>query len=157
MGIPGNALKLELAQKKVSFHSGTKIQLGSGWNPGRIGLEKVELSAAPARRVKMAISSQRSILTRNELVGFFRWDARLESKPHTSRVHHQLYYIGRGQHVSPSYPTPWLRDIDDLQQSADAPLVSWPPRTKGRNGSYSGRWLAVAVADKFYRSGYLAG
>lgn len=30
MGMPGKALKLEEAQKNVSFHSGTKIQLGSG-------------------------------------------------------------------------------------------------------------------------------
>ena len=34
-------MKLEEAQKKVSFHSRTKIQLGSGWNPGKMGLTKV--------------------------------------------------------------------------------------------------------------------
>jgi len=38
MGIPGKALKLEVAQKKVSFHDGTKMQLGSGWKPGSMGL-----------------------------------------------------------------------------------------------------------------------
>lgn len=43
-GMPGKALKLEEAQKNVSFHSGTNIQLGSGWKPGSMGLKKVELS-----------------------------------------------------------------------------------------------------------------
>jgi hypothetical protein len=38
IGIPGKALKLEEAQKKVSSHSDTKIQLGSGWKPGKMGL-----------------------------------------------------------------------------------------------------------------------
>ncbi len=36
--MPGNALKVDDAQKNVSSHSGTKIQLGSGWNPGNMGL-----------------------------------------------------------------------------------------------------------------------
>lgn len=45
MGMPGKALKLDEAQKNVSFNSGTNIQLGSGWNPGNIGLLKVEFSA----------------------------------------------------------------------------------------------------------------
>ena len=38
IGIPGKALKLEEAQKKVLSRSGTKIQLGSGWKPGNMGL-----------------------------------------------------------------------------------------------------------------------
>lgn len=46
IGSPGNALKLDAAQKYVSSHSGTKTQLGSGWKPGRMGLWKVEFAAA---------------------------------------------------------------------------------------------------------------
>jgi len=45
MGMPGKALKLEVAQKKVSSQSETNIQLGSGWKPGNIGLKKVVFSA----------------------------------------------------------------------------------------------------------------
>lgn len=41
--MPGKALKLDEAQKKVSSHSGTWMQLGSGWKPGRMGLRNVEL------------------------------------------------------------------------------------------------------------------
>ena len=43
-GSPGNALKLDVAQKNVSS---TVIQLGSGWNPGRTGLVYEEFVAAP--------------------------------------------------------------------------------------------------------------
>jgi hypothetical protein len=43
MGTPGKALKLDDAQKNVSFHSGTKMQLGSGWKPGSMGFQYVEL------------------------------------------------------------------------------------------------------------------
>src|SRR5512142_651925 len=46
--MPGNALKLEEAQKKVSFHSRTKMQLGSGWKPGSMGFTKVLLAASAA-------------------------------------------------------------------------------------------------------------
>lgn len=46
MGIPGKALKLDEAQKNVSSHSGTNMQLGSGWKPGSIGLLKVEFAAS---------------------------------------------------------------------------------------------------------------
>jgi hypothetical protein len=43
--MPGNALKLEEAQKKVSSHSSTKMQLGSGWKPGKMGFLMVLLPA----------------------------------------------------------------------------------------------------------------
>ncbi len=46
MGMPGKALKLDEAQKKVLFQRGTKMQLGSGWKPGNMGLLKVELAPA---------------------------------------------------------------------------------------------------------------
>lgn len=61
MGIPGKALKLDEAQKNVSFHSGTNIQLGSGWKPGSIGLLKVEFSA-PAKADRDAAKRQHRLL-----------------------------------------------------------------------------------------------
>lgn len=40
--MPGKARKLDEAQKKVLSHSSTKMQLGSGWKPGRMGFSYVE-------------------------------------------------------------------------------------------------------------------
>lgn len=51
--MPGKALKLEEAQKKVAFHSGTKMQLGSGWKPGRMGLKKVEFVPCARRGMRV--------------------------------------------------------------------------------------------------------
>ena len=43
--------KLEVTQKKVLFHSRTKVQLGSGWKPLKMGLLIVDASAsAPLAR-----------------------------------------------------------------------------------------------------------
>ena len=44
--MPGKALKLLDAQKKVLLNSSTKMHEGSGWNPGSMGLVKVELAAS---------------------------------------------------------------------------------------------------------------
>jgi hypothetical protein len=42
MGKPGNVRKEENVQKNVLLSSATKVQVGSGWKPGSIGLLKVE-------------------------------------------------------------------------------------------------------------------
>src|SRR6266550_9238650 len=45
-GIPGNILKLLEERKYVLSHEGTKIQLGSGWKPGRIGFAYMLLATS---------------------------------------------------------------------------------------------------------------
>ena len=65
IGMPGNALKLEEAQKKVLFQSGTNIQLGSGWKPGRMGLWYVEFETAWVNAMTAPAQA-----TRDRLVGF---------------------------------------------------------------------------------------
>lgn len=65
-GIPGKALKLEDAQKKVLSHCSTNMQLGSGWNPGSMGLKYVELrdwgSIATAKHASVARRHTSSVL-----------------------------------------------------------------------------------------------
>jgi len=63
--MPGKALKLDDAQKKVSSHSGTKMQLGSGWKPGNMGLLMVLLRPClEAAEIQLAKDDRRVIRVR---------------------------------------------------------------------------------------------
>lgn len=63
IGRPGKASKLDEAQKNVLSYSGTKMQAGSGWKPGRIGLIIVEfVEIARVKREEKADSNRRTCI-----------------------------------------------------------------------------------------------
>ncbi len=73
--MPGKTRKLDEAQKYVLSNSGTKMQLGSGWKPGRMGFRYVEFVAStwavqPSRRTRYSKSMMMPTTNSYECLGF---------------------------------------------------------------------------------------
>jgi hypothetical protein len=112
--MPGKALKLDDAQKKVSSHSLTKMQLGSGWKPGKMGLRMVllppQLEAAEMHvtREEARTASVRRIAT------IFSTDYLEAVRAHVAegvplRTMASIKYTNTGTTSSPHvYPSPQL-------------------------------------------------